>query len=165
MLCYVTHTVSLDYLWWIKVAFELKPGFESAKFMTIWERGPWLNMEMTADIAASNGKFTEFSLHTARAPEIWIDQSEFSRRELKTELSRREIHAGKALKSSKFSRWRRTRYSLKTGFSWKGREWASGDGRDGVGLKRFKVIPRKLKLPMTFFETYPECSLPNTVSK
>ena len=28
-----------------------------------------------------------------------------------------------------------------------------------------KVIPQKLKLPMNFFETFPECSLPNTVSK
>ena len=28
-----------------------------------------------------------------------------------------------------------------------------------------KVIPQKLKLPMNFFETFPECSLPSTVSK
>ena len=26
-------------------------------------------------------------------------------------------------------------------------------------------IPQKLKLPMKFFETFPECSLPSTVSK
>ena len=29
----------------------------------------------------------------------------------------------------------------------------------------FKVIPQKLNLPMNFFETFPECSLPRTVSK
>ena len=29
----------------------------------------------------------------------------------------------------------------------------------------FKVIPQKLKLPMNLFETFPECSLPSTVSK
>ena len=29
----------------------------------------------------------------------------------------------------------------------------------------FKVIPQKWKLPMNFFETFPECSLPRTVSK
>ena len=29
----------------------------------------------------------------------------------------------------------------------------------------FKVIPQKLKLPMNFFETFPECSLPSTVLK
>ena len=29
----------------------------------------------------------------------------------------------------------------------------------------FKVISQKLKLPMNIFETFPECSLPNTVSK
>ena len=29
----------------------------------------------------------------------------------------------------------------------------------------FKVLPRKLKLPIKFFETFPECSLPSTVSK
>ena len=29
----------------------------------------------------------------------------------------------------------------------------------------FKVIPQKLKLPMNVFETFPECSLPNTVLK
>ena len=28
-----------------------------------------------------------------------------------------------------------------------------------------KVIPQKLKLPMNYFETFPECSLPSTVSK
>ena len=28
-----------------------------------------------------------------------------------------------------------------------------------------KVIPQKLKLPMNFFEIFPECSLPSTVSK
>ena len=28
-----------------------------------------------------------------------------------------------------------------------------------------KVIPQKLKLPMNFFETFPERSLPSTVSK
>ena len=28
-----------------------------------------------------------------------------------------------------------------------------------------KVIPQKLKLLMNFFETFPECSLPSTVSK
>ena len=28
-----------------------------------------------------------------------------------------------------------------------------------------KVIPQKLNLPMIFFETFPECSLPSTVSK
>ena len=27
------------------------------------------------------------------------------------------------------------------------------------------MIPQKLKLPINFFETYPECSLPSTVSK
>ena len=29
----------------------------------------------------------------------------------------------------------------------------------------FKVIPHKLKLPMNFFETFPEYSLPSTVSR
>ena len=29
----------------------------------------------------------------------------------------------------------------------------------------FKVIPQKLKFPMNFFKTFPECSLPSTVSK
>ena len=28
-----------------------------------------------------------------------------------------------------------------------------------------RVIPQKLKLPMDFFETFPECCLPSTVSK
>ena len=28
-----------------------------------------------------------------------------------------------------------------------------------------KVIPQKLKFPMNFFKTFPECSLPSTVSK
>ena len=28
-----------------------------------------------------------------------------------------------------------------------------------------KVIPQKKKLPMNFFETFPKCSLPSTVSK
>ena len=28
-----------------------------------------------------------------------------------------------------------------------------------------EVIPEKLKLPMNFFETFPECSLPSTVLK
>ena len=28
-----------------------------------------------------------------------------------------------------------------------------------------EVIPQKLKLPMNYFETFPECSLPSTVSK
>ena len=27
------------------------------------------------------------------------------------------------------------------------------------------MIPQKLKLPMNYFETFPECSLPSTVSK
>ena len=27
------------------------------------------------------------------------------------------------------------------------------------------MIPQKLKLPMDFFETFPECSLPSAVSK
>ena len=27
------------------------------------------------------------------------------------------------------------------------------------------MIPQKLKFPMNFFETFPECSLPSTVSK
>ena len=31
--------------------------------------------------------------------------------------------------------------------------------------KDVKVIPQKLKLPINFFETFPECSLPSTVSK
>ena len=30
---------------------------------------------------------------------------------------------------------------------------------------RLKVIPQKQKLPIHFFETFPECSLPSTVSK
>ena len=30
---------------------------------------------------------------------------------------------------------------------------------------KVKVIPQKLKLPMNFFETFPGCSLPSTVSK
>ena len=30
---------------------------------------------------------------------------------------------------------------------------------------RFKVIPQKQKLPMNFFETFPEYSLPSTTSK
>ena len=32
-------------------------------------------------------------------------------------------------------------------------------------MKYFTVIPQKLKLPLNFFETFPECSLPSTVSK
>ena len=28
-----------------------------------------------------------------------------------------------------------------------------------------KVIPQKFNLPMNFFKTFPECSLPSTVSK
>ena len=31
--------------------------------------------------------------------------------------------------------------------------------------KKIKVIPQKLKLPMNFFETLPECSLPSTALK
>ena len=31
--------------------------------------------------------------------------------------------------------------------------------------KNLKVIPQKLKFPMNFFKTFPECSLPSTVSK
>ena len=32
-------------------------------------------------------------------------------------------------------------------------------------LNLVKVIPQKLKFPMNFHETFPECSLPSTVSK
>ena len=32
-------------------------------------------------------------------------------------------------------------------------------------IREVKVIPQKLKLPMDFFETFPECSLLSTVSK
>ena len=41
--------------------------------------------------------------------------------------------------------------------------------RNGVscrsGKVSFKVIPQILKLPMNFCETYPDCSLPSTVSE
>ena len=35
----------------------------------------------------------------------------------------------------------------------------------GQGNLKLKVIPQKLKFPMNFFKTFPECSLPSTVSK
>lgn len=42
--------------------------------MGLWRKGApglvGLNMEIAADIAASTRKFTEFSFHTAGAPEI-----------------------------------------------------------------------------------------------
>ena len=34
-----------------------------------------------------------------------------------------------------------------------------------IATRSFKVIPQKLKFPMNFFKTFPECSLPSTVSK
>ena len=38
--------------------------------------------------------------------------------------------------------------------------------KDHNHYRQLKVIPKKLKLPtMNFFETFPECSLPSTVSK
>ena len=36
---------------------------------------------------------------------------------------------------------------------------------DNFSPMLFKVIPQKLKFPMNFFKTFPECSLPSTVSK
>ena len=32
-------------------------------------------------------------------------------------------------------------------------------------VKVFRVIFQKLKLPMNFFKTFPECSLPSTILK
>ena len=46
------------------------------------------------------------TLHTAGAPEIWIDQSGFSRWEKNSLSSRQCKLTGKALKSSNFSHWR-----------------------------------------------------------
>ena len=41
-----------------------------------------------------------------------------------------------------------------------------GGGGGGSGVTwLIKVIPQKLKFPMNFFKTFPECSLPSTVSK
>ena len=38
--------------------------------------------------------------------------------------------------------------------------------RSGIHeTKTLKAIPQKQKLPMNFFETFPECFLPSTVSK
>ena len=34
-----------------------------------------------------------------------------------------------------------------------------------VWIHTLNVIPQKLNFPMNFFETFPECSLPSTVSK
>ena len=35
----------------------------------------------------------------------------------------------------------------------------------GIAVRYFKVIPQKKKLPINFFETFPECSPPSIVSK
>ena len=37
--------------------------------------------------------------------------------------------------------------------------------RSFSAVPALKVIPQKLNFPMNFFETFPECSLPSTVSK
>ena len=40
----------------------------------------------------------------------------------------------------------------------------TNDGHLGV-YGHLKMIPQKLKLPIKFFENFPECSLPSTVLK
>ena len=40
-----------------------------------------------------------------------------------------------------------------------------GFNKDRERIEHLKVIPQKLKFPMNFFKTFPECSLPSTVSK